>query len=241
MVAQRKPQNFSFLWLYAIQRESDLSKTARGVAAALFARMDADGSNCYPSYALIGREAGVSRKTAQRAVKELETCGWIEIRLRGGMRVETDSGDKFTNLFVPKIPAVPDGSSVTSQVSDLTGHLDDLTGQKRELTGQKQVPDVPSVSPNQPSTSPVVLAHRTTGLEETKRPTVSADDRRELRERAAELGFDERDLDDFAYAVARKKRHRLLTVDDLPAVRAEIERQARERRQRCAGRGRRRG
>lgn len=60
--------------------------TQRTILHGLALFMDADGSNCYPSYEDLARVTGASQETLAQHLPDLETAGWFvrrELKLRG--------------------------------------------------------------------------------------------------------------------------------------------------------------
>jgi hypothetical protein len=87
-------------WLRAVLDRSDLPQRARLVAAALFARMDPDGT-CWPSLATVSAAAGYARPDGALAgLDTLEAAGWL-IRER---RRRAD-GSPATTRYVAVVPA----------------------------------------------------------------------------------------------------------------------------------------
>jgi hypothetical protein len=104
-------------WLRAVQRRSTLTPKARAVAAALFARMDEDGT-CWPSLATIATDAGYVRShSVLAALDELEAAGWL---LRERRRKA--NGAPATTRYAAVVPA--ESVDPADPVGPPAGHAD---------------------------------------------------------------------------------------------------------------------
>lgn len=99
-----EPKFKYFEALESIRKRTDLGIYARYTYRELAARADAEQGTCYPSYARIARDTGMSRRTVIRAVKELVEAGILTLKGRAA------EGLQITNLFTiryaPPLPAV---------------------------------------------------------------------------------------------------------------------------------------
>jgi len=80
---------------------ADLDGSEKGVLYALEAHVgyaDRDEGWCWPSVASIAHGAGVSERTAHRALRRLETLGWVEIVRRHNPDGQTSSRYKITPI-----------------------------------------------------------------------------------------------------------------------------------------------
>lgn len=80
------PLNYSGkLWrLGRICRDKRLSQAAIAVAAVLIEHADRYSGRCYPSVSRIVTESGLPRTNVLRALKALESTGWIIVERRTG-------------------------------------------------------------------------------------------------------------------------------------------------------------
>ena len=69
---------FVLQWFRAIPDDTRLSPTARNVARALSAYLDADGRNAYPTHERLAYDTGLSVGSVRRALAELRQHGWIQ-------------------------------------------------------------------------------------------------------------------------------------------------------------------
>ena len=93
-------------WQWAWQRAvsdpilaKDLPASRRHVAFVLSLHMNKDGSNCFPSVAHIAKESGLSERTVQESVRDLERGGWLLV-VYGGKK----NGKKFANAHSATLP-----------------------------------------------------------------------------------------------------------------------------------------
>lgn len=85
--------------LQAITADPALSLVAKVIAARLLDHHNNQTGQCSPAYETLARGAGLERRSAIRAVKELEGAGWLRVhRVSGGA---SDAAKGFvTNSFV---------------------------------------------------------------------------------------------------------------------------------------------
>lgn len=84
---------FSECWEDRIlSRDSGLRPACRFVACALAKHMSRNGDSCYISIDLLADETGHSRRTVQRALRDLEQVGWINITRGGGRSRRSEYG-----------------------------------------------------------------------------------------------------------------------------------------------------
>jgi hypothetical protein len=74
-----------FTWRSAIV-DSALSPQRRLVALVLSLHMNELGGSCFPSYATLARETGLSRRTVIRSVQDLVSGGWLGLELGNSER-----------------------------------------------------------------------------------------------------------------------------------------------------------
>jgi len=87
-----------FSWQHAI-RSSKLESTTKLVCYTIWSHMASDGTGCFPSYALIANESGLSRRAVIYHVEKAAIAGFLEIdaRLR-------DNGSASSNMYRPTMP-----------------------------------------------------------------------------------------------------------------------------------------
>lgn len=131
---------------------SDLSSTAKVVYAVLADRMGGN-DHCWPGQRRIAKDSGVSARTANRAVKELQTQGLIEV-MPGRL-----SGPRAQRSSCYRIPNVEDSNTLNVDKSSTLkkcerSHSDHVDGEEsntstlNKLTrNQTKKPD-PSTRPN---------------------------------------------------------------------------------------------
>lgn len=115
--------------------------TQRLVALALSIHMSERGDSCFPGVTRIAREAALTPRAVQRAIRALQEGGWIQVQAAGGA--------KRTNLYTATIPAdyVHDEGEPSSPSSD-----DGANGVRGE--GEPGSPKVVTESANVETTSP---------------------------------------------------------------------------------------
>lgn len=78
-------------WLQQLSCDKDLSDNARSVALYIVTtHLNGHTEKAWPSYQTIADATGKSVKTIQRAIRELETNGWFEIRRGNGIGHNTE-------------------------------------------------------------------------------------------------------------------------------------------------------
>lgn len=90
---------------------SQLSSSELAVFVYLCWRAGKDKS-CFPSYGLMEKEAGVSRRTAISAINRLEELGWIKRQAR-----ERDNGSHSSNVYRIMQVKRPRGSAIDAPPS----------------------------------------------------------------------------------------------------------------------------
>jgi hypothetical protein len=99
---ERRCMNAYFSWQHAILN-SELEPTTRLVCLTIGCHMALDGSGCFPSYATISKESGLSRRTVIEHVQAAAVHGFLRIEHR-----ERENGSSTSNLYQPTMPeAVP--------------------------------------------------------------------------------------------------------------------------------------
>ncbi|WP_235938520.1 helix-turn-helix domain-containing protein [Endobacterium cereale] len=78
-------------WLQQLSCDKDLSDNARSVALYIVTtHLNGHTGKAWPSYQTIAEATGKSVKTIQRAIRELETSDWFEIRRGNGIGHNTE-------------------------------------------------------------------------------------------------------------------------------------------------------
>ncbi|TPM41394.1 helix-turn-helix domain-containing protein [Mesorhizobium sp. B2-3-4] len=89
-----------FSWQHAVLK-SKLEPTTKLVCHTIGCHMALDGSGCFPSYALIAEESGLSRSTVMDHVKKAVVAGFLVMERR-----ERENGSQSTNIYRPAVPGV---------------------------------------------------------------------------------------------------------------------------------------
>ena len=71
-------------WQRDIAARTQLSPAAKIVAFTLSHRVNGVTGDCFPSIGRIGKDAGISDRHAQRALRELITAGHVDVEYRTG-------------------------------------------------------------------------------------------------------------------------------------------------------------
>lgn len=98
-----------FSWQHAI-RSSKLESTTKLVCYTIWSHMASDGTGCFPSYALIAEESGLSRRAVIYHVEKAAIAGFLVVDNR-----QRDNGSASSNLYrptmpVPSAPVAPRGA-----------------------------------------------------------------------------------------------------------------------------------
>lgn len=140
-----------FTWRSSIV-ESGLSSTQRHVALTLSLHMNERGGSCFPTHDQLREETGLGRSTVIKALRELESEGWLS-RVPGGGRRRGGNGQ--ATEYTATVPEM-DGSEVdTVQVGDANrpapvqnrpagGHQDVIQDENSER------PELVGLSPDNP-------------------------------------------------------------------------------------------
>lgn len=89
-----------FTWQEAILR-SKLEPTTKLVCHTIGCHMAMDGTGCFPSYALIADESGLSRRSVIEHVAKAVQCGYLEVDSR-----QRENGSSTSNNYRPVMPGV---------------------------------------------------------------------------------------------------------------------------------------
>ena len=93
---------FKHVWKDVFQSERGPTQpTDRAVLFCLYANMDLDGGNCFPSIRLIAEWLGRNKDTVNAATTRLKEAGWLQVRVLPGRR------GKRHQYF----PMIPSGAS----------------------------------------------------------------------------------------------------------------------------------
>ena len=87
-----------FSWQHAI-RSSKLESTTKLVCYTIWSHMASDGTGCFPSYALIAEESGLSRRCVIEHVDKAEKAGFLTVDAR-----QRDNGSASSNVYRPTMP-----------------------------------------------------------------------------------------------------------------------------------------
>lgn len=154
-------QNVTNAWIRAVRDHGGaLEARARLAALVVASYADADGSNCFPSVETVARGMGMSDRTAQRALDDLEQAGWLVRWFRPGGSTVYRFLIPDEALAVAVDEALADDGGVTRVHVAVTGRCTGVRG------ACSCAPIEPSVSPDLGSTS---SAPRQTGPRPGKR------------------------------------------------------------------------
>lgn len=92
--------NAFFSWQHAV-RASKLESTTKLVCYTIWSHMASDGTGCFPSYALIAEESGLSRRSVIEHVQKAAEAGFLSIEHR-----DRENGSRSSNLYQPCMPGV---------------------------------------------------------------------------------------------------------------------------------------
>jgi DNA-binding transcriptional regulator YhcF (GntR family) len=91
MSGARRFRDVKLQWLQQLSCDRDLSDSARSVALYIVTtHLNGHTEKAWPSYQTIADATGKSVKTIQRAVRELEVTGWLEIQRGNGIGHNTE-------------------------------------------------------------------------------------------------------------------------------------------------------
>jgi len=90
-----------YAWWRAL-RTSGLTPTARHVALVISTYMSKDAEGAYPSMSTIAQDAGRSRASVKRAVRELRDAGYVRVVGGGGRRAD---GGYVSNRYLATAPS----------------------------------------------------------------------------------------------------------------------------------------
>lgn len=130
------------IWQNAVLACPEISATVCRVAMAISQRLH-PGSECFPSYELLGKSAAISRDTAIRAVKWLEAAGWLGVTRTKGRKSNT-----FT-LLLPASVAIPEPLQIPTSSNDV-----------RPLEVVEQSQAVATVAPSERSQAGATVAEK---------------------------------------------------------------------------------
>ncbi len=135
--------------LQAIIEDDALSLKAKVVAARLLHHHNTQTSQCTPSYDTLARGAGFERRSAIRAVEELEKSGWIRVsRVNGGA---SNAAKGFvTNSFMPCFSRLESGHPPVSSQTLPPGVQPDTGGSAQPDTTPVSSQTPPGVSSQTP-------------------------------------------------------------------------------------------
>ena len=91
-MSERRPfREIKLQWLQLLSCDRTLSDCAKSVALYIVTtHLNGHTEKAWPSYQTIADSMGKSVKTIQRAVRELETSGWLEVRRGNGVGHNTE-------------------------------------------------------------------------------------------------------------------------------------------------------
>jgi hypothetical protein len=134
-------QSAYFSWQHAILK-SQLKPTTKHVCLTIGCHMAADGSGCFPSYATIAEESGLSRRAVIEHVCLAIEEGYLQLDQRF-----RDNGSHSSNLY---LPIMPEGGAPASP----GGERPALGG------GERRAPLLTDQSSNRPSDNTPISPQR---------------------------------------------------------------------------------
>lgn len=131
-----EPYTLRFTWAV---RDSELTPRQKALLWAMASYAN-ELNECWPSYAALGNQLGVSESTAKREVTALRGQGWLTRQTRRGRL--RGSPTPLTNLFTLRIPGESDRSGVTQ--SDRSRVTYEERQEERQVEERQEVPsDLP--------------------------------------------------------------------------------------------------
>lgn len=104
-----------FSWQHAV-RSAKLEPTTKLVCYTIWSHMASDGTGCFPSYALIAEESGLSRRSVIEHVQKAEKAGFLQIDAR-----QRDNGSASSNMYRPTMPAGGEPAALGGERGSLGG------------------------------------------------------------------------------------------------------------------------
>lgn len=135
--------------LQAIIADPGLSLVAKVIASRILDHHNSLTGQCSPSYETLARGAGLERRSAIRAVKELEVAGWLRVQRVTGGAPEAAKGF-VTNEFVLDFSRPDRGSPPVSGETLPPGDQPDTPPGDWLDTPPSVSPDTPRVSGQSP-------------------------------------------------------------------------------------------
>jgi Helix-turn-helix domain len=132
--------------LQVIIARPDISSTAKVIAARLLDHLNSASGRCFPSYDTLGKGIGMSRRTAMKAVKELERKGIVVVRRRSAADAKAKGwGSNYFDSDWTMVGAAPMGAGSRSTPDvlfdtppgdgDFTLNHEDISREYRKING----------------------------------------------------------------------------------------------------------
>ena len=149
-------------WQRDIAARTQLSPAAKIVAFTLSHRVNGVTGDCFPSIGRIGKDAGISDRHAQRALRELITAGHVDVEYRTGK-------SSVYCLVTGKTP-LTDSSPITNEVE-----LANLTEKTARPSGLGRTPPAEEAEEQDASPSPASTAPASSGRKSQPAIRIPAD------------------------------------------------------------------
>ncbi len=179
-------------WQRDIAARTQLSPAAKIVAFTLSHRVNGVTGDCFPSIGRIGKDAGISDRHAQRALRELITAGHVDVEYRTGKSSVyclvtgktpltdssppgTQDGDTHDRFVTPPLtdsspPPLTDSSPITNEVE-----LANLTEKTARPSGLGRTPPAEEAEEQDASPSPASTAPASSGRKSQPAIRIPAD------------------------------------------------------------------
>lgn len=179
-------------WQRAVAAQTQLSPAAKVVAFTLSHRVNGGTGDCFPSIGRIGKDAGISDRHAQRALRELITAGHVAVDYRTGKSSvyclvtgktpltdlsppDTQDGDTHDRSVTPPLtdlspPPLTDLSPITNEVE-----LANLTEKTARPSGHVRTPPAEEAEEQDATPSPASPAPPNSGRKSQPAIRIPAD------------------------------------------------------------------
>ena len=179
-------------WQRDIAARTQLSPAAKIVAFTLSHRVNGVTGDCFPSIGRIGKDAGISDRHAQRALRELITAGHVDVEYRTGKSSVyclvtgktpltdssppgTQDGDTHDRFVTPPLtdsspPPLTDSSPITNEVE-----LANLTEKTARPSGPVRTPPAEEAEEQDANPSPASTAPASSGRKSQPAIRIPAD------------------------------------------------------------------
>ena len=157
-------------WQRDIAAQTQLSPAAKVVAFTLSHRVNGGTGDCFPSIGRIGKDAGISDRHAQRALRELITAGHVAVDYRTGKSSIYCLVTGKTPLTDSSPPPLTDLSPITNEVE-----LANLTEKTARPAGLVRTPPAEEAEEQDANPSPASTAPASSGRKSQPAIRIPAD------------------------------------------------------------------